>query len=95
MTLVRVPASVEVCRPLKSMILGAAKSAIAGENPFADRHKEWRDAGVSPRNARRNVARSQAATLWGMWKHGGKYRSAWVGVAHGSASQLKASKADG
>lgn len=83
---VRVPLSVEVNRPLKSMILGAAKSAVAaGENEFADAFKRWIDHGISPRNACRNVARSQAMALWGMWKSGDVYRperisgsAAWV-----------------
>lgn len=78
---VGVPKSVEVCRPLKGMILGAAKSAMAGRNPFAAQYKEWRDAGVSPRNACRNVARSQAATLWGMFKNGAVYQPERVGLA--------------
>lgn len=94
-TLVRVVPSIEVCRPLKNMILGAAKSAIAGDNPFAERYKEQRHAGLTPRNACRNVARSLAATLWGMWKHGGVYHPEWVGVALNGVSQAAVSKADG
>jgi transposase len=61
-------------RTLKSMILGAAESAIMqGDNPFAEQYRRWRDNGLSPRNARRNVARSLAAGMWGMWKNGGVY----------------------
>ena len=61
-------------RVLKSMILGAAESAmIQGDNPFAEQHRRWKEAGLSPRNARRNVARSLAAVMWGMWKNGGVY----------------------
>jgi len=61
-------------RTLKSMIQGAAESAILqGENPFAEQHRRWRDDGLSPRNARRNVARSLASVMWGMWKNGGVY----------------------
>ena len=61
-------------RALKSMILGAAESAILqGDNPFAEQHRRWRDDGLSPRNARRNVARSLASVMWGMWKNGGAY----------------------
>jgi hypothetical protein len=61
-------------RVLKSMILGAAESAmIQGDNPFAEQHRRWKEAGLSPRNARRNVARSLAAVMWGMWKSGGVY----------------------
>ena len=61
-------------RVLKNVILGAAKSAIAsGDNPFADLHERWLDDGCSPRIARRNVARSLAAAMWGMWKSGSVY----------------------
>ena len=61
-------------RILKSVILGAAKSAIAsGNNVFADQHERWLDADCSPRIARRNVARSQATSMWGMWKSGSEF----------------------
>jgi len=69
-------------RLLKGTILGAARSAIAsGNNPFADLHRRWIEQGLSSKLARRNVARVQAATLWGMWKNGSAYRPEWVGVA--------------
>lgn len=68
-------------RVLKTTILGAAQSAVAqGDNPFADQHRRLIDAGLSPRLARRSVARSLAATLWGLWKNGSAYRPEWVGV---------------
>lgn len=71
----------QVNKTLKSSILGAAKSAIAsGRNPFADQYERWIHDGVTPRNARRNVARSQAAVMWGMWKNGDAYRPERVGV---------------
>jgi len=77
---VRVPRQVN--RMLKSSILGAAKSAIASRNnPFADQYKRWIHDGVTLRNARRNVARSQTAVMWGMWKNGDVYRPELVGVA--------------
>lgn len=67
-------------RVLKSTILGAAKSAIAqGDNPFADQHRRWIDTGLSPKLTRRNVARSLAVTLWGLWKNG--MRTARIGWA--------------
>ena len=76
---VRVPFLVH--RPLKSTILGAARSAVAqGKNPFADLYRRWIQQGLSSRLARRNVARAQAATLWGLWKNGSAYRPEWVGV---------------
>ncbi|MBI3409945.1 MAG: transposase [Planctomycetes bacterium] len=74
-------------RRLKCMILGAAKSAIAqGNNPFADQHRRWLEQGLSVRLARRNVARSLAATLWGLWKNGSAYRPEWVGVADAASA---------
>jgi hypothetical protein len=63
-------------------MLGAAKSAILqGDNPLSEQHRHWIGAGVSPRNARCNVARSQSAVMWGMWKNGGVYEASRVGVA--------------
>jgi len=68
-------------RLLKSTILGAARSAIAqGANPFADQHEGWLSRGVSAKMAKRNVARSLAATLWGLWKSGTVYHPEWVGA---------------
>jgi transposase len=69
-------------RLLKSTILGAARSAIAqGENPFADQYRRWLAHGLSAKLARRNVARSLSATLWGLWKSGAIYHPEWVGVS--------------
>lgn len=91
-TQVRVPASVHVCRPLKNVIIGAAMSAIAGrDNQFAERYREWIHAGLTPRNARRNVARSLSAVLWGMFKNGGVYRPDWIGVSTADLSSCVAS----
>jgi len=67
--------------PLKAMILGAATTAIAcGNNPFAAQYERWSSGGMSPPNARRNVARSMASTLWGMWKNSTAYDPALVGT---------------
>jgi transposase len=91
---VRVPPATEVNRALKSMILGAAKSAIgSGNNPFAEQYGRYIERGLSPRNARRSVARSQAAVLWGMWKNGHAYRPEQVGAALNSGAGV-ASEAD-
>jgi transposase len=83
-------------RTLKSMILGAAESAMMQkDNPFAQQHERWTAAGVSPRNAKRNVARSMAAVMWGMWKNGGVYDAAKVGVAaHEPASACDGNRSD-
>lgn len=65
-------------KTLKSVIIGAAKSATTlcgGDNPFARQHQRWKERGLSPRNARRNVARSLAAVMWGMWKSGNVYEA--------------------
>jgi transposase len=64
-------------RILKSVMLGAAKSAVAsggaGSNVFADQYQRWIDEGCSPRIAKRNVARSQATVMWGMWKSASEF----------------------
>ena len=77
----------QVNRCLKTTVLGAATSAIASrDNPFAEQYRRWLYEGLSPRIARRNVARSQAAVMWGMWKNGSAYRPEWVGVAAAASS---------
>jgi len=61
-------------RKLKNVILGAAKSAAASkDNYFADQYQRWLDEGCSPRIARRNLARSLAYVMWGLWKSGSDY----------------------
>jgi transposase len=68
-------------RLLKNVILGAAKSAIASkDNPFADQYERHLGMDCSPRVARRNVARSMAAVMWGMWKSGSAYDPRRVGA---------------
>jgi hypothetical protein len=81
---------------LKSTILGAAKSAAAqGDNPFADQYRRWIEQGRSPKLARRNMARSMAATLWGLWKNGSVYHPEWVGVAAAAVNAAEATKVSG
>jgi hypothetical protein len=80
-------------RLLKGTILGAAQSAVAlGNNPFADLYRRWIAEGLSSKLARRNVARAQSATLWGMWKNGSAYRPEWVGVAAAANPATKVSR---
>lgn len=80
-------------RLLKSTILGAAQSAAAqGDNPFADLHRRWIAKGLSSKLARRNVARSLAATLWGLWKNGSVYEPKWVGAAAAALALTKQSR---
>ena len=62
------------------MILGAAKSAIASKgNVFADQYQRWMNEGRSPWIARRNLARSLATVMWGMWKSGSVFDPSLVG----------------
>jgi transposase len=80
-------------RLLKSTILGAALSAVvSGNNPFADLYGRWIKQGLSSKLARRNVARLQSATLWGLWKNGSAYRPEWVGVAAAAIPATKVSR---
>ena len=63
---------------------GAARTVLEGNkpnDPFAAQYRRWKEAGLTPRNARRNVARSLSAVAWGMWKNGGVYQPARVGMA--------------
>jgi transposase len=61
-------------RRLKDVLLGAAKSAVAqADNAFADKHRAWKEEGLHPANARRNVARAIASTMWSLWKTGQTY----------------------
>jgi transposase len=74
-------------RQLKGVLLGAAQKALAlPGSPYAVQYQRWLAAGLPARTARRNVARSLAATLWGMWKNGSVYRPEWVGVAPAAVS---------
>jgi transposase len=73
-------------RVLKSAMVGAAESAInGGSNAFADQFRKWMGLGLSRRNARRNVARSMAGVMWGMWKNGGEYAPELVGCSSAGA----------
>jgi hypothetical protein len=56
-------------RLLRSVVIGAAQNAIdQKKNVFAERYTRWIKSGVSPANARRNVARDQVTAVRGMWK---------------------------
>jgi len=62
-------------RHLKSVLMGAAVSAATQQdNPFADKYRYWtQEEKQHPLTACRNVARTFANTLWGMWKNGSEY----------------------
>ena len=56
-------------RLLRNVTIGAARSAIEQKRSvFAQRYAHWIHSGLSPGNARRNVARDQVTAIWGMWK---------------------------
>ena len=79
-------------RQLKSVLIGAAQKALGLQgNPYAAQYQRWLAAGLAASTARRNVARSLAATLWGMWKNGSVYRPEWVGVAAAAVSAAEGS----
>jgi transposase len=74
-------------RQLKGVLIGAAQKAIGlKDNPYRAQYQRWLAAGLSASTARRNVARSLATTLGGMWKNGSVYRPDWVGVAAAAVS---------
>lgn len=78
--LVRVVPKQQVCRPLKNMIRGAANTVLQHRKPpFYDRYWRCCHEGVTPRNARRNVARGLACVSWGMLKSGDVYHPEWAG----------------
>lgn len=78
-------------RRLKDAILGAAQTAIRQtDNPFARQYEQWRTENLSPPNARRNVARSLAATLWGLWKNNTRYEPRWVGRTSNTNTRMTA-----
>jgi transposase len=69
-------------RLLRNVVIGAARSAIEQkENVFAERYARWIQAGLSSRNARRNVARDQVTAVWGMWKSNRAFDAKWIGNA--------------
>lgn len=81
-TRVHVPAGCN--RVLKGTILGAAETVImqkAGE--FYRRYERWVESGMGFRNARRNVARDIASTVWSMWKNGRGFDERLIGCASG------------
>jgi transposase len=73
-------------RVLKGTILGAAETVIMRKaGAFYRRYEGWMDTGLSFRNARRNVARDIAQTLWSMWKNGRGYDERLIGGAWAQA----------
>ncbi len=65
---------------LRNVVIGAAQSAIeAKENVFGERYARWMKAGLSSRNARRNVAREQVTAVWGMWKSDKAFEARRIG----------------
>jgi transposase len=67
-------------RLLRNVVIGAAQNAIDHKhNVFAQRYVRWIQAGLSPRNARRNVARDQVTAVWGMWKSNRPFDAKLIG----------------
>ena len=66
---------------LKDIILGAARDAarMREDNPFQQHYRRCIDHGLTPRIARRTIARAMASTMWGMWKSQTTYCPALVG----------------
>lgn len=62
-------------RPLKNVLIAAAKTAVTqAGSPLAMKYETWtQQKGMNPKVARRNVARNLAATLWSMWKNDCQY----------------------
>lgn len=62
-------------RHLKGMLMGAAIStAFLRDNPFGEKYRYWtQQEKQHPLTACRNVARTIANTLWGMWKNGSEF----------------------
>jgi transposase len=71
------PARLGVCkegnRLLKGLLIGAAKSIIPGESPYAEHYRALLQQGLHPNTARRHLARQLATTLWTLWKKGTRY----------------------
>lgn len=67
-------------RRLKDILLGAAKSAVSSkDSPFAVKYEHWRQKEhMHPSTARRNVARSIAATMLALWKSGTSFDASLV-----------------
>ena len=78
---VKVRVSQQANRVLRGVVIGAAKTVIDRRSaPFYNRYQQWLEEGTSLRNARRNLARSLATTLWSMWKNGSSYDPAKVTI---------------
>jgi transposase len=79
-------------RLLKGTILGAAETVILQKaGAFYRRYERWMEAGMRFRNARRNVARDIAQTLWSMWKNGREFDERLIGGASALACEAGAS----
>jgi transposase len=67
-------------RLLKSTLLGAAETVLMQKRgEYYRRYERWRESGLSFKNARRNVARDIASTVWAMWKTGRNYDEGLIG----------------
>lgn len=72
---------------LKGVIIGAAETVIMHQSgELHRRYEHWRGEGQSYKNARRNVARDIATTLWAMWKNGGEFDERLIGGQRAAGS---------
>jgi transposase len=86
---VKVRVSQQANRLLRGIVVGAAKTIIdRRSDPFYAQYHHWLEEGISLRNARRNLAQSLAATLWGMWKNGSEFAPEQVASATREVGQL-------
>ena len=84
----RVSGSPSGNRLLKYAALGAATSAILGENRFSRHYQEMIEQGIEPAMARRTVARQILAIGLAMWKTGTAYHESASGGS-GSAEERR------
>ena len=80
-------------RTLRAVVIGAAQKVVEriatkpgpqkenddeALNRISRKYRRWLEAGVSPRNARRNLARTLATAAWAMWKSGEPFHPKWI-----------------
>ena len=76
----RVHVSAGCNRQLKCTILGAAETVLMKkQGGYYRRYESWVSQGMSFKNARRNVARDIATTIWSMWKNGRRFDERFIG----------------
>ena len=73
-------------RMLKGTIVGAAETVLMKKSgAYYLRYERWMESGMGFKNARRNVARDIACTVWSMWKSGRGFDERLIGGAQALA----------